>query len=261
MSRGGDLCVGVSGCFCPGGSLSGESLSRGLCLGAFVHEGLSGESLSRGSLSEGLSWGPLSMGSLPRGFCPVGSPSGGLCPGESVSRVGSLCRGPSVQGGLSMESLSGVSVQEGLYQGVFVQWPLSKRSLWGSLPKWSLSGGLCPGEGISIQGSMSRVLGHCPGGYLSRRVSVLGSLFSRISGQVGVSVQWDLSMGSLSGIFCPAGSLSRESLSRGSLSSEVSLGISLRVSVWGLCPGDIYAGGSLSMGSLSMGSLSRRIPV
>ena len=116
---------------------------------------------------------------------------------------------------------------------------------------------------------MSRVLGHCPGGYLSRRVSVLGSLSSRISGQVGVSLQWGLSMGSLGnlcpGVLCPVRCL-----------WGLSEGLCM-----GLCPGDIYTGGSLSMGSvhgvsvqegpclgglcpgkgLSMGSLSRRVPV
>ena len=87
----GGLCSGgrgvsVQGGLCPAVSLSGASLSRGVCPGGLCP----GMSLSRQSLS----W---------RGFCP-----GGLCV------QGSLSRGRvSVQGSLSM----GVSVQRGLCQG------------------------------------------------------------------------------------------------------------------------------------------------
>ena len=92
---------------CPGGSLSGMSLSRGFCLG---------ESLSRGSLSRGLC--PVSL--CPGGLCPGGLCLGGLCPeGVSVRRSlpGDLCRGVSV---------SGVSLR-------------------GLCPRGSLSRDLCPG--------------------------------------------------------------------------------------------------------------------
>ena len=84
-------------------------------------------------------------------------------------------------------------------------------------------------------------LGLCPGGSLSRGVSVPGGSLSRGLCPRGVSVQEGL---------CPGGSLSRGSLSRGSLSGVLCPegGICPR---GGLCPGRgvyLQAGGSLSRG-------------
>ena len=98
-------------------------------------------------------------------------------------------------------------------------------SVWGSLSRESFSRGLCPGEGISVQGSMSWGGSHCPWGlwqFLSRRVFIR------------VSLSRGLYLGGLSGGLCPGG-LCMGSMSRvgGSLS---------RVYVKGR--------GSLSMGSL-----------
>ena len=110
----GDLCLE---------SLSGRSLSRGLCPGVFVQGDLCpggvclevlcqgglcpGDSLSRGSLSrwglfpgKSLSRRLLFRGSLSRGsLSREVSVQGGLCPGRFLFR-GSLSRGVSVQGGL-----------------------------------------------------------------------------------------------------------------------------------------------------------------
>ena len=217
------------------GSLSGRSLSRGL---------------SRGSLSGGLGpGGSVHWVSVQGFFCPVGSLSEGVCPGVSIlrclclgeclSRVGSLSRGVSVHGGLSMGSL-GVSVQEGLYQ-VF----LSR----------GLSSGVCVGvsiQGVSVHGVSVQeglYLGSlCPEGFLSR----VGSLFwwSLSSGVCS----WGLCLGffvhevSIWGL-CPG------CLSRGCLSG----GLSRSVCPWGLCLGFLSSRvsiwGSLSRGSLYMGAL------
>ena len=104
---------------CQGKSLSGVLCpERGFCPG----ESLSAESLSRESLSR---WGGVSvqMGSLSRwggGLCPGGLCLGDLCPGGSLSRRGggslfrweggSLSRG-GLCPGLSL-SLGGVSIME-----------------------------------------------------------------------------------------------------------------------------------------------------
>ena len=122
----------------------------------------------------------LSMGE--GGLCPQGvSVQGGLCPGGSLS-TGGLCPG---EGSLSTgESLSaGVSVQGVSVQGVSVKRvPVQGVSVQGDL----LPGGLC--LGISVQGgSLSRGSlsgrflsgGLCPRGYLSKGVSVQGSLSGR----------------------------------------------------------------------------------
>ena len=97
-------------------------------------------------------------------------------------------------------------------------------SVWGSLSRESLSGGLCPGEGISVQGVYAEGRG-----------------------------SW--SMGSLSGGFCPGGSLSGcpcpQGLHLGGFcAGGLCLGVTDQgVSVWGLCPGE----GSLSRGSMPRG--------
>ena len=79
-----------------------------------------------------------------------------LCPGVYVQGRGSLCRGSMLRGG--------GHCPWGLYLG-------------GSLSRGFLSGGLCPGEGISVQGVYAEGRG-------------------------------SLTRGSLSGGFCPGGSLS-----------------------------------------------------
>ena len=77
---GGSLSRGVS----VWGSLSGGSLSREVSVkGVSVWGSLSGESLSRGGLCQG---GFLSRGSLPEGSLSGGPCPGGLCPGVSLSR-------------------------------------------------------------------------------------------------------------------------------------------------------------------------------
>ena len=120
-----------------------------------------------------------------------------------------------------------ISVQEGLYQGVPVQGSLSRWSVWRSLSRGSLYGGLCLGEGISVQGL-------CQGeGSLS-----MGSLFEALCPGKGVTVQEGL---------CPVGSLSRF----GSLSRGVCLVGSVHGVSGGVCQGGSLSGKSLCRGSLS----------
>ena len=195
--------VSVQGVLCPGGSPTKGSL----CLGW-------GVSVLRG-LCPG---GPCLIGSLSRWSLSLGvSVQGDLCPGVSVQgrRVSiqgkGICSGEfSVQGGLHPRGVSvwGVgSLSKGsLFRGVSVQgspclrWSLSLGvSVKGGLCTGegvSVQGrGLCPGEGVSVQGrgSLSRGGGLCPGGSLSRGVSDWGRglcpgvSFQRVSVQ-GVSL-------------------------------------------------------------------------
>ena len=108
------------------------------------------------------------MGSLSRDFCPGGSLFGCLCPGVSVQwgMSGDFCTGVlcprDIYPGVSVH---GISFQEGLYLGSLC--PEGFLSRVGSLSWWSLSSGVCS-WGLSA------------GGFLSRRVSIWGSL-SRVS--------------------------------------------------------------------------------
>ena len=139
----------LSGGFCPGGSLSG-----GVC---------------PGSLSGGLTWEPLSRGSVHgvsvKGFLSSRVSIRGLCLGESLSRVGSLCKWLSVQGCLSMGSLSGRFCLRGSLSGCLC-------------PGGLYLGGVCLGlflQGVSVQGSMSRGEDIHPGGLCpGKRVTNLG---------------------------------------------------------------------------------------
>ena len=84
------------------------------------------------------------------------------------------------------------------------------------------------GGGVSVQAVSVQGVGFCPGGSLSRRVSVQQGSLSR-----GVTVQGSLCPeGSLSGGLCPGG----------------------------LCPGGLCLGGLCPGGSLFRGSLSRGFP-
>ena len=100
MSRGGDLCPGW-----------------GLCPGRSVH-GVSGDFCPGGTLLGSCPGGLYLRESQYRGLCP-----GGLCLGVYVQGRGSLCRGSMPRGGSHYPwgVCLVVSVQEGLYQGVPVQ--------------------------------------------------------------------------------------------------------------------------------------------
>ena len=168
MSRG-NLCPRV---LCPG-----ESVSRGVCPGGSLSMGLCP---GKGSLS----WGISVLGDL----CP-----GGVFVQESVSR-GSLSKGVSLKvkslsmGSLSRGSLSKrVSVQGVPVQGVSVQGDLSPRGLCSGV---SVQGGLCPGRGSLVRGSLSREVVSVQGGglYPGRGALALESL-CRGSLSRGVSVR------------------------------------------------------------------------
>ena len=121
---------------------------------------------------------------------------------------------------LSGRCLSGDLCQGGLCLGVSVQ----RVSVWGSLSR-----GFCPGgslsRGVSVQGD------HCPGSSLSRGVSVWGLCPGESMSRV-----------SLSGGLCPGGLCLGFSVQEGFLSEGLSPGVSvwgslcLGVSVWGSLP-------------------------
>ena len=170
--------VSVQGGVSVGGVSVRRSLSRGSLSRRVSVQG--SRSLSR-SLSRGVSV-PVQGVSVQGGLCTC---PGGLCPGGSLSggslswglSQADICVGVSVQsrGGGSLSSGGGLCLGEGISvqgRGVFV---------WGSLSGRYLSGGLCPGGGdlcpgerVSVQGkgSLSRGGGLYPG--QGRGVSVYG---------------------------------------------------------------------------------------